>query len=55
MAKAKTLKPKQTRDVSAAGSYADNEARSRFERAVDVAVATKPLHREAPARKQRQK
>jgi hypothetical protein len=57
MATAKTLKPKQsTGKAPASDAFSQKEARDRFERAVDVAVATKPMHRETvPARKRRQK
>jgi hypothetical protein len=56
MAQAKALKPKQSRGkATAQGDYSPKEAHARFERAVDVAVATKPMHvaskSKAPIRK----
>lgn len=48
----------QSEQPSTRGADSDirPDARERFERAVDIAVATKPMHREtAPSRKRRQK
>lgn len=50
MAKAKALKAKRSLAEMPAEDYSPREAQERFERAVDVAVATKPLHKEASHR-----
>ena len=55
MTKAKALKTKQTLAKPSA-DYSSQEAQERFERAVDAAVVTKPMHRETvSARKRRRK
>jgi hypothetical protein len=51
MAKAKVLKPKKTQDEMSYDSYSQKEAQTRFERAVDVAITTQPLHREPPQKR----
>jgi hypothetical protein len=43
---AKASKPKETAK-SPAKNYPEREARKRFERAVDIGIATKPVHKEA--------
>jgi hypothetical protein len=56
MAKAKALKPKQSREVTASPvDFTEHEARSRFERAIDFAVASKPLHKPTKQVKQRRR
>ena len=45
MAKVKVLKPKQSQGATAPDGYATKDAQARFERAVDIAIATKPMHR----------
>jgi hypothetical protein len=40
-------KKKPPSNRTAKGDYSPQEARSRFERAVDIAIATKPLHKPA--------
>ena len=48
MVASKVLKPKQTREVATASdAYPDKEAQARFERAVDAALATPPVHKVA--------
>jgi hypothetical protein len=41
----KSIKSSAVKKTAATGTYSTKESRERFERAVDVAVATKPIHR----------
>jgi hypothetical protein len=53
MAREKSQESRVSRKKSADAEYSDQEARERFERAVDVAVATKPISKSEKPRRGR--
>lgn len=53
MARKKPQESKELRRTSPNAEYPDNDARQRFERAVDIAVATKPIRKEAKLKRRR--
>lgn len=50
----KALKPKES-GKTPVQNYPEREARERFERAVDIAIVTKPMHKEGGKQGAREK
>ena len=50
MARGKPQESKVSRQEKAVSDYPEKEARVRFERAVDIAAATKPVHKPAKSK-----